>query len=245
MAKKFTVFVTGTDTGVGKTVVTAALAMALRRSGHAVGVMKPVETGVVKGRWSDADRLRQAAQVFDPIDLVRPYSFRLPVAPLDAAKAERRTIRLSAILQAYRTLRLLHDFVLVEGVGGVQVPLTPTASVLDLIASMKVPALVVGRSGLGGVNHALLTLHALRRHNIAVVALLLNRAMAVKTAAARRQERSTVGLLRAFAGVPVIGPLPYLSGSDAQFARSLSRLAANGEVKKLMKVVSASARESR
>ena len=89
------IFITGTDTAVGKTLVTAALAVSLQKRGLDIGVMKPVETGVVQGRPSDAVRLARAAQVSDALDLVRPYAFRLPVAPFDAARAERRTIKLS------------------------------------------------------------------------------------------------------------------------------------------------------
>ena len=89
------IFITGTDTAVGKTFVTAALAWSLKERGLDVGVMKPVETGVVKGRTSDAGRLAQAAQIPNGLALVRPYAFRFPLAPLDAARAEGQTITLN------------------------------------------------------------------------------------------------------------------------------------------------------
>jgi len=239
---KHGIFITGTDTAVGKTLVTAALAWSLKERGLDVGVMKPVETGVVKGRSSDADRLRVAAQMSDSLDLVRPYAFRLPVAPLDAARAERRTIKIAAIMQAYRALQAQHSLLLVEGVGGVHVPMTPTMDVLDLIEKLNVPVLVVGRAGLGGVNHAMLTLNALRDRRIPILALALNRTVSAKIAMARRQEQSTVSLLRESAGVPVIGPLPYLSGLDKRFEPSVQKLAMNSEMRKLTKLVLASAR---
>ena len=239
------IFVTATDTGVGKTVTTAALAVALRRRGMSVGVMKPVETGVVKGRFSDTGRLTGAAQVSESLDLVRPYAFRLPVAPLDAAWAERRTIKIPTIMRSYRELHAQHDLLLVEGVGGVHVPITPTMDVLDLIEKLKAPVLVVGRVGLGGVNHAMLTLNALRERKVPILALVLNRTASAKTAMARRQERSTVELLRESAGVPVIGPLPYMAGVDARFEWAVGKLAANSEMKKLTKLVLASARGTR
>jgi dethiobiotin synthetase len=239
------IFVTGTDTGVGKTITTAALATALRRRGYSVGVMKPVETGVAKGRPSDAGRLRQAARVTEALHLVRPYAFRLPLAPLDAANAEQRRIRFSTIMQAYRTLHSQHDLLLVEGAGGVHVPITPAADVLDLIVRMKIPAVVVGRSGLGGVNHAVLTLNALRQRTIPVLALVLNRTVAAKTAVAQRQERSTVKLLRQRAGVPVIGPLPYVSDARTRFEEALLTLATNAEMKQLTKLALAFARGGR
>lgn len=239
------IFVTATDTGVGKTVTTAALVIALRGCGVSVGVMKPIETGVVKGRSSDAGRLKRAAQVLDSLDLVRPYALRLPVAPLDAARAERRRIKIPTIMQAYRALHALHDLLLVEGVGGLHVPITSTMDVLDLIVKLKTPVLVVGRAGLGGVNHAMLTLDALRGRKIPILALVLNRTVSAKTAVARRQERSTLELLREFAGVPVIGPLPYRAGVGARFERAVAQMAANSEMKKLTKLVLASARGTR
>ena len=239
------IFVTATDTGVGKTVVTAALAVALLAHEKSVGVMKPVETGVVKGQPSDAGRLTRTAQVSDSLDFVRPYAFRLPVAPLDAARAERRTIKISTIMRAYRQLQAQHDLLLIEGVGGVHVPITPTMDVLDLIKKLRVPVLVVGRVGLGGVNHALLTLNALHERKVSVLALVLNQTCPAKTAVASLQERSTVELLREFAGVPVIGPLPYMAGVDARFERAVEKMAVNSEMKKLTKLVLASVRGSR
>jgi len=242
---KHEIFITGTDTAVGKTLVTAALAWSLRELGFDVGVMKPVETGVVQGRPSDAVRLRVAAQVSDSLDLVRPYAFRLPVAPLDAARAERRTIKLTTILQAYRALQAQHGLLLVEGAGGVHVPMTPKLNVLDLIEKLNVPVLVVGRVGLGGVNHAMLTLNALRERKIPILALVLNRTMPVKTAMTRRQERSTLELLREFAGVPVIGPLPYMPGLDVRFEQAVQKLAMSSEMKKLTKLGLVSAQGTR
>ncbi|MDO9117906.1 MAG: dethiobiotin synthase [Nitrospira sp.] len=239
------IFITGTDTAVGKTLVTAALAWSLKTLSLDVGVMKPVETGVVKGRPSDADRLRVAAQVCDSLELVRPYAFRLPIAPLDAARAERRSITIPIIMRAYRQLQSQHEVLLVEGAGGVHVPITPTMDALDLIEKLKAPVLVVGRVGLGGVNHALLTLNALRARKIPVIAVVLNRTMPAKTAVTRRQERSTVELLRECSRVPVIGPLPYMAGVDARFEPAVEKLAVRSEMKILTKLVLASARGSR
>ena len=236
------IFITGTDTAVGKTLVTAVLAWSLKTLGLDVGVMKPVETGVVQGRPSDAVRLICAAQVSDALDRIRPYTFRLPVAPLDAARAERRSIEMAAIMTAYRQLQSQHEVVLVEGAGGLHVPITPTRDMLNLIEKMKAPVVVVGRAGLGGVNHAMLTLNALRARAIPILALVLNQTVPVKTAVARRQERSTLELLREFAGVPVIGPLPYRAGVDARFEGVVETMAANSEMKKLTKLLLAFAR---
>ena len=241
---KHGIFITATDTGVGTTLVTAALAAAFRKRGYAVGVMKPIETGVPSfaDPESDAARLRAAARSSDTLTEIRPYAFRRPLAPLDAARLEKITVRLSTIMRAFRTLQSRHEVLLVEGVGGVHVPIASSLDVSDLIYRMKFDAIVVGRVGLGGINHALLTLGALRRRNISVLALVLNRTLPAQTATARAQERSTVRLLRQFAGVPVIGPLPYRSTLERNFHSEVARLARTAAITKLMRLVLASGR---
>mgnify|MGYP003338318583 FL=1 len=106
-------------------------------------------------------------------------------------------------------------------------------------------SVVVGRAGLGGVNHTMLTLNALRARAIPILALVLNRTVPARSAVARRQERSTVELLRECAGVPVIGPLPYRAGLDVGFERAIEAMAANSEIRKLTKLLLASARGTR
>ena len=241
------VFITATDTGVGKTLVTSALVAHLTQRGIDVGVMKPIETGVLRSTkaQSDGARLRRTAGSHDPIVEVCPYVFRLPMAPLSAARAEGVTVRVATIMRAFRTLQSRHEVMLVEGVGGVHVPITSSLDVSDLIYRMKLPALVVGRVSLGGINHALLTLRALRQRNISVLALVLNQTLPAKTATAREQERSTVRLLRQLAGVPVIGPLPYRSALERNFHSEITRLAKTAAITKLMRLVLASGRGTR
>jgi dethiobiotin synthetase len=234
------VFITGTDTGVGKTVVTAGLAATLAKGEWSVGVMKPIETGVGMNSCSDAVRLQRAASSTDALDVIRPYAFRSPVAPVAAAGLEKKPIRISSIFSAYQALQSRHDVVLVEGVGGVRVPITPSADILTLIARMKLPAVVVARASLGGVNHALLTLAALRESKISVVALVLNRSIPTRTARARVQERSTVSLLRRLARIPVIGPLPYRPSLEHNWDRGIARVARSSDITKLAKLVLAS-----
>lgn len=239
-------FITGTDTGVGKTLVTSALVTRLAQRGIDVGVMKPIETGVSRSTkaQSDGARLRRAAGSHDPIAEVSPYVFRLPVAPLSAARAEGTTVRVATIIRAFRALSKKHDLVVVEGVGGVHVPITGTADVLDLVQRMRLSAIVVGRSGLGGINHALLTLHALRRKKIPILALVLNQPRPVQTKTARVQEQSTVSLLRRLAGVPVVGPLPYSPSVNRNWDEGLVRLAGTAPITKLARLVSAFGRET-
>ena len=238
------VFITGTDTAVGKTVVSAALAVALRTSGYKVGVMKPIETGVTSSEdsRSDAARLRTAARSSDTLTEVRPYAFRLPLAPLEAARLEKRRIAVSTIIRAIHRLQSRHEILIVEGVGGLYVPVTSSSNIADLIYRMKYDAIVVGRVGLGGINHALLTLDALRRCNIPVLALVLNRSLPAETVRARAQECSTVKVLGQQAGVPVVGPLPHLVGLEENFQHEVRRLSKTAAITKLMRLALASAR---
>lgn len=241
------IFITGTDTGVGKTLVSAALAIALKREGYSVGTMKPLETGVParNTRRSDAARLRGVIGGTDPLEEVCPYRFLSPVAPLAAAQAERRVIDLGVIRRAYRRLAERYDCTVVEGVGGTLVPVTPNTDVTDLIVRLKLPVVIVGRSGLGGINHALLTIEALRRRKIPVVALILNRTRPATSSTARVQERSTVELLRKLAGVPVLGPLPYRPGLSHRFRKTAVQLARSATFKTLAQLMLRAAHQRR
>lgn len=241
------IFITGTDTGVGKTLVSAALALHVKKRGLTVGVMKPIETGVLAGgeAQSDAGRLQSIIESEDTLGAICPYSFELPVAPLTAAQLNGTSINLGTIGKVYRLLSRQYECMVVEGVGGVQVPITPRETVMTLIKQLRLPVVVVGRSGLGGINHALLTIDALRRQKIRIIALVLNRTYPVRSVLARAQERSTLEILRKQSGVPVIGPLPYEPGMPKRFRPSVLHLARSAAVTKLAKLVLRAARQSR
>jgi len=212
-------FIAGTDTAVGKTMVTAALAAWLRATGYDVGVMKPVHTGCHRPHGPHAiDRpppdtatLVRAAGTRDPLDLVTPYRLRRPLSPLAAARLERTAINPQRLRAAYRTLASRHDIVLVEGVGGLLVPLTTTMTMADLIAEWDLPLLLVARAGLGTLNHTLLSIEAARRRRLTVGGIILNHARPMSGS----RDPSVAGngaLLRELTGLPVIGPLPYAAG---------------------------------
>jgi len=143
-------------------------------------------------------------------------------------------------MRAFRVLRRKHTLMVVEGAGGIQVPITQRLHILDLISRMKLPTIVIGRSGLGGINHALLTIFALRHHRIPIVALVLNQCQPVEGKTACVQEQSTVSLLQELAGVSVIGPLPYSPGVNRNWHDGLVRLAQTPSITKLAKLVLAS-----
>lgn len=211
-------FVTGTDTGVGKTVVTAALALRLKQFGFRVGVMKPIETGCTGSgaTASDAERLRTAGGAVDSVDVISPYRFPAPLAPLAAARRAGEVIEIDRIMAAFETLAAGHTLLLVEGIGGVMVPIGEHFNVRDLIAQLGLPTVVVGRATLGGVNHAVLTVEALRQRRIAILGIVLNRPATLSESSSdepdaieARQEDSTVQLVRELIGVPVVGPLRH------------------------------------
>jgi dethiobiotin synthetase len=238
------VFITGTDTGVGKTVVTGALCRCLIRQGLSVGVMKPIETGLssLTSSVSDAVRLKAAAGSRDELPLIRPYGFRTPVAPLTAARLERNPIRLKKLFAAFNVLRARHGLLLVEGVGGVHVPLTRSEDMLDLINRIRLPVIVVGRAGLGGINHARLTIEALRMRKIPILALLLNRTARAAGVTAKQQEQSTVSLLRELVDVPVMGPLPYGNRLGSRWDQGVAGLSKTPAIRTLASLIRSSGR---
>lgn len=241
------IFITGTDTGVGKTLVAAALALHLKKRGLSVGVMKPIETGTSAGKSprSDAARLQSIIESEETLGAICPYSFELPVAPLTAAQMSHQPINPDTIRKIYQFLSSRYECMVVEGVGGVHVPITTRDNVLDLVKQLRLPVVIVGRSGLGGINHALLTIEALRRNKIAIIALVLNRTHPVRSAIARTQERSTVTILSKQAGVPVLGPLPYVPGMSHRFRPTVSHLARSAAIKKLAMLLRKAARQRR
>jgi dethiobiotin synthetase len=214
-------FITGTDTGVGKTVVAAGMAAALRGRGVDVGVMKPVQTGPGSG---DARELALAARTSDPEELVCPVRLAAPLAPQVAAELESREVRLEQILAAYGELRRRHAFLIVEGAGGLAVPIAPQLLMSDLARAMALPLVVVARPGLGTINHTLLTIHFARAAGLEVLGFLVNNYPLNPGLA----ERTSPGVIEQLAGVPLIGILPHLPNLDSEegeMARFRERLA--------------------
>ena len=177
------VFVTGTDTDCGKTLIAGGIARALLKKRFNVGVMKPVATWGdprrVPGagtRWisDDALHLRQAAATSDSLDLINPICFKAAMAPWPAARLEKRTIDINRVMAAFRELQRRHDFVVAEGVGGLMVPVKRDLFIRDLIQRMHLPALVVARPDLGMLNHTLLTVAALKTAGIPLAGIVIN-----------------------------------------------------------------------
>lgn len=190
------IFITGTDTGVGKTYVAAGIAAALKRRGVDVGVMKPAETGcsMRSGRLvpKDALLLMRAARVRDPLSLVNPYRFRKPLAPAVAAEREGKKIDPDKIISAFHTLTRRHDFMIIEGAGGIMAPLSGRSTYLDFVNTLGLPVLIVARPGLGTINHTLLTIAALRERKIAIAGIVINYALDRKSGLAEKTSPAVI-----------------------------------------------------
>jgi dethiobiotin synthetase len=208
------VFVTGTDTGVGKTVVTAGLVSLLIREGLDVGVMKPIETGCSKrnGRLvpRDATFLKAVSGSKDHLSLINPYRFSKPLAPLIAAEMNHKEIKIGKISLAYKRLREKHDITFVEGAGGLLVPLTGRLTNLDLILELNLPIIVVVSSKLGAVNHTLLTLSWAKENGVKILGLLINQPIPSPSSRKSLVENTNPGLIRSLTEVPILGEVPYI-----------------------------------
>jgi len=204
------IFITGTDTGVGKTYVASGIAASLRAQRVNVGVMKPAETGcrIRSGDLipADAIRLARAAGTHDPLSLINPYRFRKPLAPSAAAELEGKKIQESRIMNAYRALVRKHDFMIIEGAGGIMVPLSRNYLYLDLAQAIGLPVVVVARPGLGTINHTLLTVAALKERGIAIAGVVINYSDKRRPGLA---EKTSPQALEKISRVPVLGVVQY------------------------------------
>lgn len=210
-------FITGTDTGAGKTALTSTLLAAARAAGIDAVPMKPVQTGVRRNGGLAGDirvAIRAAAwrPAPDETHLLCPYRFVPACSPHLAAARAGETLCLDRIVRAMRTLLQSHDSVLVEGAGGVSVPIGGRRTMLDLMAAMGLPVLVAARPGLGTLNHTMLTCAALRKQGLDVAGVVM-----VQSGPGRWMPlmRDNLATLRRF-GIPVLGRLPFMPG----FART-------------------------
>ena len=231
------IFIAGTDTNVGKTVVTAAVGLALQQTGAKVGIMKPVETGATPDNTdSDVRRLRNVFAPYRNVDVRNVYSFPQPVAPLEAARTAQQRIDVDAILNACRETAVDRDSMLVEGIGGILVPLNATHDVRDLIRLLGLPCLIVGRTGLGSINHTRLTLMGLREAGIPILGILLNHTDITP----EEQQASTLMLIRELSDVPVLGPLPFQPHMNSQWEAGIRTLANHSTIREVARMVQGS-----
>ena len=220
------IFVTGTDTGVGKTIISAALALTLKQSGNKVAVMKPVQTGTDLGGYLDIEFIQSVIETNYPLDNVCPYRFSHPLAPLVAANLVGERIDLERIKSCYHKLASIHDTVIVEGAGGLLVPLTDNYLMSDLASNLGLSLIIVTRPSLGTLNHTLLTVESAKARGLKVMGIVINQFPSYPGLA----ERTNPELILRMTGAPILGILPNDPGISVE----------EGRIGKLREIASAS-----
>jgi len=200
-------FVTGTDTDVGKTYITAGLAVTFRKMGLDVGVMKPFAAGTAQKKGfksEDIKILSKSAQVNDPENLINPQFFKIPASPYTAWKKLKIKPKVSTILSSFKKLSKLHETILVEGMGGVMTPILKDYYITNLIKEMNIPALIVTRSKIGTVNHTIMTVKMCEKYKIPVKGIIIN------NFDAGYPIKQLTSDLQNLTGVKVLGSIPFL-----------------------------------
>jgi len=220
MAKGF--FVTGTDTGVGKTIITGALIKAAHILGFKACGMKPIETGCKRKENRDGNDslipadgtfLRETTGTDESIDLITPIRFENPLAPLPASEIEDKPIDLDKIKTAYKELSNRYDVIIVEGIGGLLVPIKIGHLVIDLAKDFGLPIIVVSKPGLGTINHTMLTVNCAINNGLDVAGIIINY---TRTSEGTLAENTNPEIIRRLSPVPVIGIFPYLKDLESR-----------------------------
>ena len=201
-------FITGTDTDVGKTYITAGLAVSFRKMGIDVGVMKPFAAGNAQKKGfksEDIEILSRAAQVNDPEELINPQFFPIPASPYTAWKNLKTKPKISTILSSFKKLSKLHDVLLVEGMGGVMTPILKNYHVTHLIKDMNIPIIIVTRSRIGTVNHTMMTVKICNEFKIPIKGIIINN-FDSDGYKIKELTRDLKNLL----GVSVLGSIPFI-----------------------------------
>jgi dethiobiotin synthetase len=202
-------FITGTDTAVGKTLASVALLIALKRLGIDALGMKPVAAGadLIDGNWvnEDVELLRQASARRIPERDINPYLFRAAIAPHIAAEHQGRRIEIPLLVERFKALERQTEFVIVEGAGGLMVPLDHQHNMADLAKALAIPVLLVVGMRLGCINHALLTAETLKHRGLRLVSWIANRLDPEMPA-----YSENLATLRDRLGAPMLAEFPWM-----------------------------------
>ena len=206
-------FITGTDTDVGKTYVTCLIAQTLIAKGHNVGVYKPVCSGAVEQpdstvRWEDIENLYRATGEQFPHDLICPQAFHAPLAPPVAARLEGKTVDESLLTQGILNWKNRSDFLLIEGVGGWKCPISEHKTIADFAEEVGFPVLVVAELRLGVINHTLLTIESIKNCGLDLYGVVLNDTKGGSTASFEENSRE----ICRFADVSRLGKVGFQQG---------------------------------
>ncbi len=206
------VFVTGTDTDVGKTVVTAGLAAVMQSLGYKVGVYKPFQSGAVEQNgFLKSPDLSYVKKMDFYVETMSTYLLKAPTAPLVAAQIENIEIDIQNVQNDFLRLKEYCEFTIVEGAGGIMVPITEDKLMIDIIKMLNIPIVIVTRPDLGTINHTLLTVNQAKAYGLNIVGIIINKYpkttqdVAIKTAPI---------LIEEFSGVKVLGVVPEIKNLD-------------------------------
>lgn len=202
------IFVTGTDTDVGKTIISGGLAAVLKESGVDVGVFKPMLSGIHRDDpKSDTKVLQSMSETGLTEKEITPFAFNEPLAPYIAARLEGQVIDMAGVIAHFQEIQDKHEFFVVEGAGGISVPLGENFLVSDVIKALKLPIIIVARPNLGTFNHTFLTVQYARSQDIPIVGVIINGRSDTSDLA----ERTNPELMEKFCDVPVLGVTPKLN----------------------------------
>src|SRR4051812_23829397 len=201
--------ITGTDTGIGKTIIAASIAQILHEQKYCVAVFKPAGSGCVHRREGlvseDAELLAHCANTKHPLDLICPQRYAEPLAPAIAAQRAKQPLDWEAINRSIKIMSQDADVMIIEGIGGLLVPMDEKHTFLDVAADLRSPAVIVSRPALGTLNHTLLTLAALRSRNIPVAGVVINR---YPTDTPGLAEETNPRAIEKYGKVPVLAIVP-------------------------------------
>lgn len=216
LPKKNGLFITGTDTGVGKTLITGGIAYILRQQGLKVGVFKPIASGCRDQGYlisDDTEFLAMCADAPYSLSIITPVTYKTPAAPITCVQVEKRPIDYEEIVNAYNYLCENTDVVLVEGIGGIMVPLDTEHTVLDLAAAFDLPTVIVARPNLGTINHSLLTVQAARQFGLPVAGIVISGYNAFEADIA---EETAPDVISAFAQTNILSIVPFDEESSVE-----------------------------
>lgn len=202
MPKNKVIFITATDTAVGKTITTYVLGVLLKARGSNVGVMKPVQCA-----GEDAQFLKKSLNLTDELKTINPFYAPEPLSPHLAFRRSKIKFDKRRVQDSLKKLKALHEIVLVEGAGGLMVPLTDSYYNADLIADLKAEVIIVARLGLGTINHTLLTINEAKRRGLKIKGLIF-----CQTKHGRKglPESSNPAEIAQLSGIKVLGIIPFL-----------------------------------
>ena len=224
------IFITGTDTDVGKTYITAGLAITLRKMDIDVGVMKPYAAGVKQKKGfksEDVEILANSAKINDPEELLNPQFFPISASPYTAWKKLKIIPKNSLILSSFKKLSKKHEMMLVEGMGGTMTPILKNYYITDLIKDMKIPTIIVTRSRVGTVNHTIMTVKMCQKYKIPIKGIIINNFDKGYPINQLKKD------LESLTGIKVLGSIPFIKDmSDKSLYRIFKK---NIDIKSLLK----------